>query len=282
MRRIPRTTAGVNPVKDKQQELTRSVNSEQFRLESLQEQVKAVSTDIELIIEKRDGAAQDLEDKQSKVDQIKIELINLTNEKNSLTAVVQSAQGDLKKAQDELSDAKQQAKTVLQTVNEESQRVVDSARTKVDAIIKQLADQQTLLDSITHEYGRKKVELDRVISETQTEMTILRKLNQDVVDRKRDLANLVSTIAGREDYLSTIQITIRQSEITKFELDQKIKLANQSLADITELVNKKKAEKDDIDQRLIAVTKREVQVKKVGEKIKALYDKSGIPIDLEL
>lgn len=282
MRRIPRTSTGVSPVKKQQEELSRSVNQEQAHLESLQDQVKSTATDLDLIIEKRDGAAEDLEGKLDKVGQVNIELTGLTNQKNELVVQIQSAQSDLVKAQDELVAAKQQAKTVVHAAGEEAQRTVDSNQTKVNEITKRFYNQQTLLDSITHECGRKKVELDRVITDTQSESVVLRQLNQQVADRKRDLVNLEGAVVRQESRLADVQEAVRQTEHTEGELKAKIEWQTKILRDIESNIELKRSEELGLHERILAIALKEDRIKDFLERAKKLYAKAGITIDLDI
>lgn len=273
---------GSNPLKEQQSDVIHSVNQELLRLESLRHDCTVASDELSRILEKLDKAKSDIDASTKIVAEVKLEIKDVYAEKDDAVKEFNESTGQLHTLEASIELLKGEAADTVNQAQIKADSIVASAQEKEREINHAIELKQLEADALIREFNSKSNTLDRIVSDIQSQSLILRKLNQSIVDGKRDLANLINTVAGQESHLSIIQRDVAQAKSLESELLEKIKLANQSLADITELVNKKKADENEIDQRLITVTKREVQVKQLGEKIKDLYEKSGVPIDLEL
>jgi chromosome segregation ATPase len=282
MRRIPRIPAGENPVKDKREELTLSVNREQARLESLQHDSQVAADDLEHIIEKRGSAAEDLEDVLKKIEVAKTDLNSLDHQKSDLVIKVKSAQSDLDQAKSGIVLAKQQAKEIIHASQEQADRLITATESKVESIKKSILGIQSELDSVAHECGKKKIELDQLISNSRNEIVILLKLDQQVSDRKRDLVNLDNAIVKRESLLADVQERVRQAHHNETDLNAEIEWQQKVLRDLEAQIEKKQEEDHLLDDRKIEFAKKEIRFTKAVDRLKELYVKSGIPFDLEV
>lgn len=282
MRRIPRTPAGENPVKQKQQELTRSVNQEQTRLELIKKDCEVAVVDLEGILEKRDGAAKDLEGTLQQIDSARSDLVVLEQKKSNVVQSIKQSQDDLAVATTALATARQEAKLAGHKAVEDTERMVVAAESKVDSLKKSISEQQSALDNLSYESGLKKIELDRSIKDAQNESVVLRKLKQQAADCRRDLSNLEGTISKQESLLNDVQERVRQVQYQEYELKSKVEWQQKVLRDIDASIDEKKKEESGLSGRILAITRKEDKLRDLAQRVKVLYEKSGVKIDLEI